>query len=62
MFWARSEALSPLLKLNLDWDDYPQEPVASDGSMLHAFERLIPLVVQKSGYRADVTHIPGIYR
>jgi glycosyltransferase involved in cell wall biosynthesis len=62
MFWARSEALAPLFKLNLDWDDYPQEPVASDGSMLHAFERLIPLVVQKSGYRADVTHIPGIYR
>lgn len=62
MFWARTEALAPLFNLGLDWDDYPQEPVPVDGSMLHAIERLIPLVAEKSGYRTAVTHIPGIFR
>ena len=62
MFWARTEALAPLFNLGLEWDDYPQEPVPVDGSMLHAIERLIPLVAEKSGYRTAVTHIPGIYR
>lgn len=62
MFWARTEALAPLFNLGLDWNDYPQEPVPADGSMLHAIERLIPLVAEKSGYGTAVTHIPGIYR
>jgi len=41
MFWARSEAMKPLIHLNLQWEDYPEEPIPIDGSMLHALERII---------------------
>jgi hypothetical protein len=62
MFWARSVALEPLFSMNLGWEDYPHEPIPCDGTMLHAIERMIPLVAEKSGYHTAVTHIPGIYR
>ena len=62
MFWARSKALKPLFDLNLQWDDYPEEPIPIDGSMLHAIERLLPLVVDKEGYSQAVTHVPGVSR
>jgi len=62
MFWARSVALEPLFRINLGWEDYPPEPIPDDGTMLHAIERIIPLVAEKSGYYTAVTHIPGIYR
>ena len=44
MFWARPEALAPLLRLGLNLDDYPDEPLPVDGTILHALERLLPLV------------------
>ena len=62
MFWARSKALKPLFDLNLGWNDYPEEPVPIDGSMLHAIERMLPLVTESSGYECMVTNIPGITR
>jgi glycosyltransferase involved in cell wall biosynthesis len=62
MFWARSVALEPLFSMNLGWEDYPPEPIPCDGTILHAIERMIPLVAKKSGYYTAVTHIPGIYR
>lgn len=62
MFWARSQALLPLFDLGLGWDDYPEEPVPHDGTILHALERLVPVVVESRGFRVAVTHIPGIGR
>jgi hypothetical protein len=59
MFWARSEALRPLLALNLDWNDYPEEPVAIDGTILHALERLLPFAAGHAGYRYATTSVPG---
>ena len=50
MFWARSEALVPLLELNLDWSDYPEEPLPKDGTMLHALERLLPFAAAREGF------------
>src|SRR5262245_17091762 len=47
MFWARTEALRPLLSLKLDWSDYPIEPVPSDGTILHALERLLPFAARQ---------------
>ena len=44
MFWARSAALAPLFELGLSWEDYPQEPLPYDGTVLHAIERLVTLV------------------
>ena len=62
MFWARVAALEPLLGLGLTWNDYPVEPVPYDGTMLHALERLLPMVATKTGYTLALSHVPGITR
>jgi hypothetical protein len=62
MFWARSEALKPLLDLNLQWEDYPEEPIPVDGSTLHAMERLFGIVPRLTGYRTVVTRVEGVAR
>ncbi len=43
MFWARGSALSEFLKLPLTANDFPPEPIASDGTIAHALERLVLL-------------------
>jgi lipopolysaccharide biosynthesis protein len=62
MFWARTAALKPLLDLNLQWEDYPEEPLPIDGSMLHAMERLFGIVPSLKGYRTVVTRVEGVCR
>jgi glycosyltransferase involved in cell wall biosynthesis len=62
MFWARPEALAPVLKLGLGWDDYPTEPLPIDGSMLHALERLLPFSAARAGYKCAVTHVDTVLR
>ena len=60
MFWARVDALRPLFELKISRDEYPEEPVPDDGTILHALERLLPFVAQHVGYRLAVTHVPGV--
>lgn len=62
MFWARPQALKPLFDLNLDWSHYPEEPIPPDGTMLHAIERILPMISEQSGYRNAVTCIRGVFR
>ena len=62
MFWARTEAIRPLFDLGLDWQDYPEEPLPYDGSMLHALERLLPLVAGKQSARIVLTNVVGVTR
>ena len=62
MFWTRTMALRPLFELGLSWDDYPAEPLACDGTLLHAIERLLPRVAEKEGFRCVVTYVPGVTR
>lgn len=50
MFWCRPETLSPLIGLNLSWEDYPAEPIPRDGTILHAIERIIPFVCEELGF------------
>ncbi len=59
MFWARTKALEPLSSSPLSINDFPQEPLkSSDGTILHAFERVYPLVTRKAGfYTARVFNI-----
>ena len=57
MFWIRRAALQPLLDLRLQWNDYPQEPVPYDGTILHALERLSPFACKLAGFHFAVTHI-----
>ena len=62
MFWARPLALKPLFDLHLGFDDYPAEPVPIDGTMLHALERLLPVIVRHAGFGVMTTHVPGVTR
>ena len=43
-------ALSALYELGLNWDDYPEEPIIYDGTVLHSIERLLPIICNYSGY------------
>jgi glycosyltransferase involved in cell wall biosynthesis len=60
MFWARTQALRPMFDLALGWEDYPEEPLPIDGTILHALERLLPFVARHAGYRYATTHVPGV--
>jgi glycosyltransferase involved in cell wall biosynthesis len=62
MFWARVGALKPLFDLRLRWDDYPEEPIPLDGTVMHALERLLPFAARHVGYGYATTHIPGVTR
>lgn len=50
MFWFRPEALKTLFDVNWKYEDFPKEPNAHDGTLLHAIERIYPFVVQHEGY------------
>ncbi len=60
MFWARRAKLQPLFDLSLGWEDYPPEPLAVDGTSLHALERLLPLIPTPSCPELAMTHVPGL--
>ncbi|MBA1248916.1 rhamnan synthesis F family protein [Pseudomonas luteola] len=62
MFWARPKALEPMFNLDLNWSDYPAEPLPIDGSLLHAMERLLPIVTNKAGYTHSVTYVENARR
>jgi lipopolysaccharide biosynthesis protein len=62
MFWARVQALAPLFERNLDWQDYPVEPLPYDGTILHVLERLLPFVTSKQGFRLVLTNVKGVTR
>ncbi|MDQ6670567.1 MAG: glycosyltransferase [Chloroflexota bacterium] len=59
MFWARPSALGRLLDLGLAWTDFPDEPLAYDGTLLHAIERLLPFVVNAEGFAVASIRVPG---
>ena len=60
MFWARPAALEPLWGLNLGTADFPPEPVAYDGTVLHAIERLLPAVCEATGHGWATLHSAGM--
>lgn len=62
MFWARTAALVPLLKHDWKWKDFPAEPVPYDGSILHAIERLTPLICENANYEWATVHNPEARR
>ena len=62
MFWAKKGALSSLYNLNISWEDYPKEPIKYDGTVLHAIERLIPIIAKRSGFDYRMTHVEGLSR
>jgi hypothetical protein len=62
MFWARPSALQRLVAARFAAEDYPTEPLPIDGTMLHALERLLPLIAQAAGYKYATTYFPQFTR
>ena len=62
MFWGRTRALLPLLGLHLDWEDYPEEPLPYDGTILHAIERILPIISENQGFKTLNTNTPNLTR
>lgn len=50
MFWAKTDALKGLLYRDWKYEDFEQEPLAEDGTISHAIERILPFVAQDAGY------------
>ncbi|WP_045760998.1 glycoside hydrolase family 99-like domain-containing protein [Xanthomonas albilineans] len=51
MFWARLQALRPVLDAHLSPDDFQPEQAQTDGTLAHALERAFGAVVRHAGYR-----------
>ena len=49
-FWARVDALRPLLGRGYTYEDFPQEAGQTDGTLAHALERILPFISRKQGY------------
>lgn len=51
VFWFRAKALLPLLAHGWSYSDFPEEPIGTtDGTIMHAIERIYPFAVQNSGF------------
>lgn len=50
MFWFRPKALRPLFDHDWKYEDFPKEPNETDGTILHAIERLYGFTAQDQGY------------
>jgi rhamnosyltransferase len=51
IYWYRTEALKPLFDAGFQYKDFPQEPIReTDGTIMHAIERLYPFVAQQYGF------------
>jgi lipopolysaccharide biosynthesis protein len=57
MFWARPDALKPLIRLNLRDADFPTEPLPIDGTLLHTLERIIPFAAAEAGFEYATTYV-----
>ena len=60
MFWARLDALRPLLDLHLDEAEFEAEGGHVDGTMGHAIERVMALAVKQAGLYLASTSQPSV--
>ena len=50
MFWFRPKAMKLLFDQDWQYKDFPPEPNKTDGTLLHAIERIYSYTVQQEGY------------
>ena len=50
MFWYRKDAMHKLMDYPWKYTDFPEEPLADDGTISHAIERILPFVCVDAGY------------
>ncbi|QXO93524.1 hypothetical protein KSK55_09015 [Methanospirillum purgamenti] len=60
IFWIKREALEPLLDLNLQLTDFPEESGQNDGTLQHALERCFVLSAQSKGFHHLVVTNPKL--
>jgi len=61
-FWARTKALEPLLQKSWTYQDFPAEPLqATDGTIMHAVERIYPYAAQQAGYYVSLLMTDDYY-
>lgn len=61
MYWARLQALRPLLDAHLPSSAFEPELGQIDGTLAHAVERATSAIVETSGFLAmDTSHVDGI--
>lgn len=58
-FWFRPSAFSAMRKLGLTSKSFPAEPIADDGTIAHALERILPTIVESGNCRyVEVAPLP----
>lgn len=50
MFWARSEAITPLFQLDLKQNDFPEEEGQVNATIAHCIERSWIYIIESAGY------------
>lgn len=50
MFWARTNALRPILSSGFTIEDFPEESSQNDGTLAHAMERILVPIALRQGY------------
>ena len=56
-FWARTDALRPLLEKGYTYEDFPREQGQTDGTLAHALERVLPFVSRNQGYDDAILYL-----
>ncbi len=51
MFWSRPQAMQGVLDQAWTYEDFPEEPLPNDNSMLHALERVLGPLAEHHGFR-----------
>ncbi|CQR58614.1 rhamnan synthesis F family protein [Paenibacillus riograndensis] len=52
VYWARVDALRKLLEHEWKYEDFDAEPLAADGTLSHAVERILEYVASDNGYKS----------
>lgn len=62
MFWAKSSYIKDSLQLNLPSRFSPAEPLPTDGTILHAWERFLGAAAAGNPPLYALTYVPGLLR